>query len=182
MTHMHGYVYTRCAHHHISLSVLRVNAVPRAEVASQAVISHLRAGAGGFVSRQFQSYLLPYGLRGFPKQERGDFTFSVIREPLEAARAAYLEVSRRRPAHRLSDRGARGDEDSDDGSMSYRSISCADGPRSAERMTERYLAFLHDVERGRDLGPPRSMCSGPPLWCATALLVPYGYAMAHHLP
>ena len=139
-----------------------MNAVERAEVASQAVISHLRAGAG-FAGRQFQSYLLPYGLRGFPKRGRGDFTFSVIREPLEAARAAYLEVSRRRPAapaHRLSDRGARGDEDSDDGSMSYRSISCADGPGSAERMTEqRYLAFLHDVERGRDLGPPRSMCS-----------------------
>ena len=78
------------------------------------MISHLRAGAGGFAGRQFQSYLLPYGLRGFPKRGRGDFTFSVIREPLEAARAAYLEVSRRRPAapaHRLSDRGACGDED-----------------------------------------------------------------------
>ena len=138
-------------------------AVERAEVASQAVISHLRAGAGGFAAGGFQSYLLPYGLRGFPKRERGDFTFSVIREPLAAARAAYLEVSRRRPAapaRRLNNRGARGDDArSDDGSRSYRSLSCADGPRSAERMAERYLAFLRDVERGKDLGPPRSMCS-----------------------
>ena len=72
------------------LSVARVNGVcvERAEVASQAVISHLRAGAGGFAAGGFQSYLLPYGLRGFPKRERGDFTFSVIREPLAAARAA----------------------------------------------------------------------------------------------
>ena len=138
-------------------------AVERAEVASQAVISHLRAGAGGFAAGGFQSYLLPYGLRGFPKRERGDFTFSVIREPLAAARAAYLEVSRRRPAapaRRLSNRGAREDDARGDDArgMSYRSLSC-NGPRSAERMAERYLAFLRDVERGRDLGPPRSMCS-----------------------
>ena len=127
------------------------------KVASQAVVSHLRSGAAGFARGQMQSYLLPYGLHGFPKRERGDFTFSVIREPMEAARAAYLEVSRRRagaaPAQRLSSsRQARGGDGGGVGGMSYRSLPCAAGPRSAERTAERYLAFLHDVERGSDLG------------------------------
>ena len=121
-----------------------------AEVASQAVISHLRQAH----RHQFQSYILPYRMQGFPKRERGDFTFSVIRDPLAAARAAYLEVSRRSAGRRSEIRS--------DDATSYRSLSCADGPKSVVR----YLRFLQDVERGQDLGPPRSMCSsGAAVWC-----------------
>ena len=49
--------------------MLRARVNVSTEVASQAVVSHLRSGAAGVARGQMQSYLLPYGLRGFPKRE-----------------------------------------------------------------------------------------------------------------
>ena len=97
------------------------------------MISHLR---DVHRSHRLQSFVLPYRLRGFPKRQRGDFVFTVVRDPMSAARAAYLEVSRRSPPARPGD------------AATFRALSCSD-ERSAQ---QRYLAFLSDVEASRDLG------------------------------
>lgn len=101
------------------------------KVASQSIISMLRKEQG---SRKFQAFVLPHELAGFPRRKRGDKTWTVVREPLAAARAAYLEVSRRE----------RGGVQHGSG---YRSLPCEPASASA-----RYRAFLRDVRAGRSLG------------------------------
>ena len=103
------------------------------KVASQSIISMLRREWGS--SSKFQSFVLPHELKNFPNRRRGDLTFTVVREPLAAARAAYLEVSRR-------ERGG-----AQHGSDDYRSLPC--GPASA---AARYRAFLRGARAGRSLG------------------------------
>lgn len=131
---------TRRARLHSAQEVWRVNISGRLvwyirnqKVASQAVISHMRHA---YRSQRLESFILPYNLRGFPNRNRGDFVFTVVRDPISAARSAYLEVSRRWPPRRL------------EADASFRSFPCTDA-RSAEK---RYLAFLSEVKRGGDLG------------------------------
>ena len=80
-----------------SLRHTQVHYIRNQKVASQAVVSHLRATVD---HRRFIAIILPYRLRGFPNRTRGDLTFSVVRDPLAAARAPQSRPSA--PAHPLS--------------------------------------------------------------------------------
>ena len=100
--------------------------------------------------RRAAMILKPYALdgarptsahEGIFHEGSGSFTFSIVRNPVSAARSGYMEVSRRRTGASMADGTSSAGE-----SATYRRLSCA-------RADERYAAFLQTVIDGAPMGP-----------------------------